>query len=133
MYAREALFSSELFGDDLAKLLPVIDQEGSDSSMFDNCFEFLTLAGRSLPHTAMMMIPEPWQKHAGMSEEKRAFYEYHSCLMEPWDGPSTIAFTDGDCRRRRTRPQWLASLTLLHHQRRPGGHGLRSGGARSSG
>ena len=95
MHAREMAFVSEAFGDDLAKVLPIIDQNGSDSSMFDNVFEFLVLAGRSLPHTAMMMIPEPWANHESMSAEKQAFYEYHSCLMEPWDGPASIAFTDG--------------------------------------
>ena len=63
--------------------------------MFDNCLELLVLAGRSLPHAVMMMIPEPWSNHESMSAEKRAFYEYHSCLMEPWDGPASIAFTDG--------------------------------------
>ncbi|HEY3377444.1 MAG TPA: glutamate synthase large subunit [Armatimonadota bacterium] len=95
MHAREMICASEIFGDDLEKLRPIIDQDGSDSSMFDNCFEFLSLAGRSLPHTAMMMIPEPWSNHESMSESKKAFYEYHSCLMEPWDGPASIAFTDG--------------------------------------
>jgi glutamate synthase (ferredoxin) len=95
MRAREALFSSPLFGDDLAKVLPVINEDGSDSAMFDNVLEFLVLSGRSLPHAVMMMIPEPWSKHESMSPEKRAFYEYHSCLMEPWDGPASIAFTDG--------------------------------------
>ena len=63
--------------------------------MFDNCLELLVLAGRSLPHAMMMMIPEPWANHATMSDEKKAFYEYHCCLMEPWDGPASIAFTDG--------------------------------------
>ena len=63
--------------------------------MFDNCLELLVLAGRSLPHAMMMMIPEPWANHESMSDEKKAFYEYHSCLMEPWDGPASIAFTDG--------------------------------------
>src|SRR5437764_9042299 len=63
--------------------------------MFDNCLKLLVLAGRSLPHAMMMMIPEPWTKHESMSAEKKAFYEYHSCLMEPWDGPASIAFTDG--------------------------------------
>ena len=63
--------------------------------MFDNCLELLVLAGRSLPHAIMMMIPEPWANHTTMSDEKKAFYEYHSCLMEPWDGPASIAFTDG--------------------------------------
>lgn len=95
MRAREALFSSPLFGDDLAKVLPIINEDGSDSAMFDNVLEFLVLSGRSLPHAVMMMIPEPWSKHESMSPEKRAFYEYHSCLMEPWDGPASIAFTDG--------------------------------------
>ncbi len=95
MQAREALCKSDLFGDDLQKILPVIDEEGSDSGMFDNCLEFLTLSGRSLPHAAMMMIPEPWSNHESMSDEKKAFFEYHSCMMEPWDGPAAVAFTDG--------------------------------------
>lgn len=95
MHARQAVCESELFGDDLKKILPIIDNEGSDSQMFDNTMEFMMLAGRSLPHAAMMMIPEPWSKHEGMDPKKRAFYEYHSCLMEPWDGPAAIAFTDG--------------------------------------
>jgi glutamate synthase (NADPH/NADH) large chain len=95
MHAREGQLASALFGDDLPKLMPIIDEDGSDSTMIDNCFEFLTLSGRSLAHTAMMMIPEPWANHEGMSAEKKAFYEYHSCLMEPWDGPASIAFTDG--------------------------------------
>ncbi|HEX9017418.1 MAG TPA: glutamate synthase central domain-containing protein, partial [Chloroflexota bacterium] len=95
MHAREALLSSELFGDDLPKVMPIIDPDGSDSAMFDNTLEFLVLAGRSLPHAMMMMIPEPWQNHESMSDEKRAFYEFHSCLMEPWDGPASMGFTDG--------------------------------------
>lgn len=95
MHARESLFASELLGDDIRKILPVIDAEGSDSAMFDNTLELLTLAGRSLPHAVMMMIPEPWTAHETMSAEKKAFYEYHSSLMEPWDGPASIAFTDG--------------------------------------
>ncbi len=95
MHARESLFESKLFGDDLAKILPVVDTDGSDSAMFDNVLELLVLAGRSLPHAMMMMIPEPWAGHESMNEKKRAFYEYHSCLMEPWDGPAAIAFTDG--------------------------------------
>jgi glutamate synthase (ferredoxin) len=95
MHAREALFESDAFGSDIKKILPIICTDGSDSAMFDNCLELLVLAGRSLPHSIMMMIPEPWTKHESMSAEKRAFYEYHSCLMEPWDGPASIAFTDG--------------------------------------
>jgi glutamate synthase (ferredoxin) len=95
MHARESLFESDLFGEDLRKALPVIDEGGSDSAMFDNALEMMTLAGRSLPHAMMMMIPEPWTGHETMDAEKRAFYEYHACLMEPWDGPASIAFTDG--------------------------------------
>ena len=95
MHAAQSNFQSELFGDDIKKILPVINTDGSDSAMFDNCLELLVMAGRELPHAVMMMIPEPWENHESMSPEKRAFYEYHSCLMEPWDGPASIAFTDG--------------------------------------
>ena len=95
MHARQAQMSSRLFGEDLKKILTVVDVEGSDSAMFDNVLELLHLAGRSLPHAMMMMVPEPWSRDPGMSPEKRAFYEFHSCLMEPWDGPASIAFTDG--------------------------------------
>jgi glutamate synthase domain-containing protein 2/glutamate synthase domain-containing protein 1/glutamate synthase domain-containing protein 3 len=95
MHARESMLASELFGDDIRKLLPIIDETGSDSAMFNNVLEMLVLTGRSLPHAVMMMIPEPWSGDPTMSPEKRAFYEYHSCLMEPWDGPASIAFTDG--------------------------------------
>jgi len=95
MHAREALFESELFGEDIKKLLPIINPNGSDSAMFDNTLELLVLAGRSLPHAVMMMIPEPWSHHESMDDPRRAFYQYHSCLMEPWDGPAAIAFTDG--------------------------------------
>ncbi|PWU21078.1 MAG: glutamate synthase large subunit [Verrucomicrobia bacterium] len=95
VHARQALFQSSLFGDDLKKILPVICPDGSDSAMFDNCLEMLVLSGRSLPHAVMMMIPEPWQHHQTMSDEKKAFYEYHRFLMEPWDGPASISFTDG--------------------------------------
>ena len=95
MTARESALESELWGDDIKKVLPVIDQDGSDSAMFDNALEFLSLSGRTLPHVMMMMIPEPWSNHESMSPNRRAFYEYHSTLMEPWDGPASIAFTDG--------------------------------------
>ncbi len=84
-----------LFGADTPKILPIINPNGSDSAMFDNTLELLVLAGRSLPHAMMMMIPEPWSNHESMDDDKRAFYEYHSSLMEPWDGPASIAFTDG--------------------------------------
>jgi len=95
MHAREAHFVSEAFGEDIKKVLPVINPNGSDSAMFDNTLELLILAGRSLPHAVMMMIPEPWSNHETMSAERKAFYQYHSCLMEPWDGPACICFTDG--------------------------------------
>jgi glutamate synthase domain-containing protein 2/glutamate synthase domain-containing protein 1/glutamate synthase domain-containing protein 3 len=95
MHAREKALESPLFGADLEKLIPVIDENGSDSAMFDNALEFLVRTGRDLPHAMMMMIPEAWQKHESMSEEERAFYRYHACLMEPWDGPASMVFTDG--------------------------------------
>ena len=95
MKAREALCRSEALGDDLKKVLPVTRDGLSDSATFDNVLEFLVMNGRSLPHAILMMIPEPWQNHESMSPERRAFYEYHSSLMEPWDGPASIAFTDG--------------------------------------
>ncbi|AFA47532.1 glutamate synthase large subunit [Acetobacterium woodii] len=95
MYARQSLLQSDLFGNELEKTFPVVDVDGSDSSIFDNTFEFLSLTGRSMAHSAMMMIPEPWAKHKTMSPEKQAFYNYHSRMLEPWDGPAAIAFTDG--------------------------------------
>src|SRR5438128_11610196 len=95
MHARESMLASDLFGEDILKILPIIDLGGSDSAMFDNVLEMLVLTGRSLPHAVMMMIPEPWAGDDTMSPEKKAFYEYHSCLIEPWDGPASIAFTDG--------------------------------------
>ncbi|MDA0767598.1 MAG: glutamate synthase large subunit [Verrucomicrobia bacterium] len=95
MHARQQLLDSGIMGPDLQKLLPIIRDDGSDSAMFDNCLEFLVLSGRSLPHAVMMMIPEPWENHKHMSATKKAFYEYHATLMEPWDGPASIAFCDG--------------------------------------
>ena len=95
MRAREGLLQSDLFGDDLTKLLPVIREGGSDTATFDNVLELLVMAGRSLPHALLMMIPEPWSNHESMSPERKAFYHYHASLMEPWDGPASIAFTDG--------------------------------------
>jgi len=95
MHARQALFVSEAFGEDIKKVLPIIDPNGSDSAMFDNTLELLVLAGRPLAHAMMMMIPEPWSYHETMDDNRRAFYQFHSCLMEPWDGPASIAFTDG--------------------------------------
>ena len=95
MRARQSMMASGLFGDALRKSFPIINTDGSDSAMFDNCLELLVLAGRPLPHAMMMMIPEPWTNHESMSDELRAFYEFHSCLLEPWDGPASMVFTDG--------------------------------------
>ena len=97
MNAREGVMRSELYGDDLAKLFPVVEPDCSDSGNFDNVLEFLLMNGRTLPAAVMMMIPEAWQNRHDMAPDKRAFYEYNSCLMEPWDGPASIAFTDGNC------------------------------------
>jgi glutamate synthase (NADPH/NADH) large chain/glutamate synthase (ferredoxin) len=96
MRARESTLASELFGEDLAKILPVVRPGGSDSATFDNVLELLTLAGRSLPHALMMMIPEAYIDRDGeLPPEVGGFYAYHSCMMEPWDGPAAVAFTDG--------------------------------------
>ena len=97
MRAREALCASPLLGDDLKKILPIITFEnGSDSAVFDNVMEFLLMTGRPLAHAILMMIPEAWSGHETMDKNRKAFYEYHACLMEPWDGPASIAFTDGE-------------------------------------
>ncbi len=95
MHARESSLSSELFGEDLDKLFPIAESKGSDSAVFDNVFELLTQSGREMEHATMMMIPEAFGSKYHMSEDKRAFYEYHAAIMEPWDGPAAIAFTDG--------------------------------------
>jgi len=95
MRAREQHFTSDLFGDDVRKLVPVTRQDESDTASFDQVFELLALGGREIEHVAAMMIPEPWYGHETMSEEKKAFYQYHSAVMEPWDGPAMMAFTDG--------------------------------------
>ena len=95
MRAREGLLRSALLGEDLKKVLPAIREGGSDTAAFDNVLELLVMSGRSLPHAVLMMIPEPWSSHETMTPEVKAFYEFHSSLMEPWDGPASIAFTDG--------------------------------------
>jgi glutamate synthase domain-containing protein 2/glutamate synthase domain-containing protein 1/glutamate synthase domain-containing protein 3 len=110
MRARESQLSSQLFGHDLRKVLPVVRPGGSDSATFDNVLELLALAGRELPHAVMMMIPEAHEGREGVTPELRGFYEYHSCLMEPWDGPAAIAFCDG---------RW-AGATLDRNGLRPG-------------
>ena len=95
MNARESTLASDLFGDDISKIFPVIRPNLSDTGSLDNAVEFLTLGGRSLPHVMAMLIPEAWDADSTMPQEKRDFYEYHASLMEPWDGPAAVAFTDG--------------------------------------
>ncbi len=95
MRARESSLASELFGPDLQKVMPIVRPGGSDSATFDNVLELLMLAGRSLPHSAMMMIPEAYRDRADLSPALKGFYAFHSCLMEPWDGPASVCFTDG--------------------------------------
>ncbi|MDG2332599.1 MAG: glutamate synthase large subunit [Myxococcota bacterium] len=95
MHAREGTLASDLMGEDLQKVFPVMTAGASDSAQFDNALEFLHMTGRDLCHAMMMMIPEAWENQDDMDPERRAFYEYHSCMMEPWDGPASITFSDG--------------------------------------
>jgi len=95
MRAREGVMSSPVLGDDLKKLYPISFADQSDTATFDNCIELLTMAGYPLAQAAMMMIPEPWEQHTTMDERRKAFYEYHASMLEPWDGPASIVFTDG--------------------------------------
>src|SRR4051812_49143873 len=95
MHARQSVLASQVFGDDIKKLFPIIQPNGSDSAAFDNALELLVLSGRSLQHAMAMLIPEAWSKNYHMNPQRRAFYEYHASLMEPWDGPAAVAFTDG--------------------------------------
>ena len=97
MRARERMLHSERFGADLQKIVPVCTPGASDSAIFDNALELLIVTGRSLAQAMSMLIPEPWANHESMSDEKKAYYEYQACLMEPWDGPASMAFTDGTC------------------------------------
>jgi glutamate synthase (NADPH/NADH) large chain len=96
MRAREELMKSDVFGDDMKKMFPIILEGKSDSASMDMVIELLLMTGRSLPEAMMMVVPEAWEKHQTMSDDKKAFYEYNSCIMEPWDGPASIPFTDGD-------------------------------------
>jgi len=95
MHARQSVLASPLFGADIKKLFPITQPGGSDSAAFDNALELLVMSGRSIPHAMAMLIPEAWASNPHMHPEKKAFYEYHASLMEPWDGPAAIAFTDG--------------------------------------
>jgi len=95
MKAREGVMASPVLGEDLRKLYPISFADQSDTATFDNCLELLTMAGYPLSQAVMMMIPEPWENHANMDARRKAFYEYHAAMMEPWDGPASIVFTDG--------------------------------------
>jgi glutamate synthase (NADPH/NADH) large chain len=95
MKARERQFKSDIYGNDIKDLLPVLNEAGSDSAILDNALEMLVMCGRSMAHSMMMLIPEAWDGHQSMTDDKKAFYEYHSCMMEPWDGPASVVFTDG--------------------------------------
>ncbi len=96
MRARYGSLQSESFGDELQKMYPILTESGSDSATLDNMMQFLAVNGRSLPHAVLMLIPEAWQNNSLMDPDLKAFYEYHACLMEPWDGPASIAFTNGE-------------------------------------
>ena len=95
MSSREKIITSDSFGEDVTKIVPILEQGDSDTASLDKVFELLTLSGRSLPHVMAMMVPQAWEGDNSISPELRAFYEYHSCLMEPWDGPALVAFTNG--------------------------------------
>ena len=95
MRARQTMVGNSLWGNDISKIMPIVDETGSDSGMFDNVLEFLVMSGRSLPHAVMMMIPEPWAKNPHLDADLKGFFEYHASLIEPWDGPAAMAFTDG--------------------------------------
>ncbi|MBV9916917.1 MAG: glutamate synthase subunit alpha, partial [Solirubrobacterales bacterium] len=95
MRARESQLASELFGEDLQKVIPVVREGGSDSAIFDNVLELLVLGGRSIPHAVMMMVPEAYRTRTDLDPDVKGFYDFHSCLIEPWDGPAAVVFTDG--------------------------------------
>ncbi len=124
MRARSATLASDVYGDDLKKLFPIVTETGSDSATLDNALEFLIQGGRSLPHAVMMLIPEAWSKNIGMDADKKGFYEYHACLMEPWDGPAAVAFTDGISIGAVLDRNGLRPARYLRHQEQPGGDGL---------
>ena len=130
MRARESQLASELFGDDLQKVLPVVRPGGSDTANFDNVLELLVLAGRSLPHAMMMMIPEAYDGREDMSDELRGFYAFHGCLTEPWDGPGVDLVHRRHRDRRDARPQRPAPRPLDGDEGRLGRARLRDRRAR---
>ena len=133
MAARQASVSSKLYGDDITKLWPISYEGQSDTACFDNALEFLVQGGYPLAHAMMMMVPEAWAGNPLMDEERRAFYEYNAALMEPWDGPAAIAFTDGKQIGATLDRNGLAPGALFRHARRPHHHGLRDGRAADPG
>ncbi len=124
MAARQASVSSPLFGPDIKKLWPISYEGQSDTACFDNALEFLVQGGYSLAHAAMMLIPEAWAGNPLMDAKRRAFYEYHACLMEPWDGPAAMAFTDGRQIGATLDRNGSAPRPLSRHRRRPRHHGV---------
>ena len=130
MRAREALLDSDLIPGDLERLFPICTPGASDSASFDEVLELLHMGGRSLPHAVLMMIPEAWENHAEMDAKRRAFYEFHSALMEPWDGPACVVFTDGTQIGAVLDRNGLRPSPLLGHRRRPRRAGLRGRRAR---
>ena len=130
MQAREAQLNSEMIPGDIRRILPICTEGASDSASFDEVVELLHMAGRSLPHSVLMMIPEAWENHDEMDPARRAFYQFHANLMEPWDGPANVSFTDGSRDRRGPGPQRPAPRTVLGHRRGPGGARLRGRCAR---
>ena len=133
MAARQASVSSQLFGDDINKLWPISYEGQSDTACFDNALEFLVQGGYPLAHAMMMMIPEAWAGNPLMDEERRAFYEYNAALMEPWDGPAAIAFTNGRQIGATLDRNGLRPGALFRHPRRPHHHGVRDGRAADPG
>ncbi len=133
MAARQASVHSELYGKDISRLWPISYEGQSDTACFDNGLEFLVQGGYSLPHAVMMMIPEAWAGNPLMDEERRSFYEYHAAIMEPWDGPAAIAFTDGRQIGATLDRNGLRPARYLVTSRRPHRDGVRNGRAEDSG
>ena len=125
MRAREGVMKSAVLGDDLGKLFPLIYEGQSDTACFDNALELLIMSGYPIAQAMMMMIPEAWENHSLMDDNRKAFYEYYASMMEPWDGPAAMAFHRRPPHRRHSRQERLAACALYRHRRRPGRDGLR--------
>ena len=129
MLAREETMHSAVWDKDIDKVFPVVNTSGSDSAMLDNTLEFLVMSGMELPLAVMICIPEPWRNDANMSRTKRDMYQYFAAMMEPWDGPASILFSDGDQVGAVLDRNGLRALPVLYHRRRPTYSLLRGGGA----